>query len=281
MEAIKNFFNPEVLSHNIFVVVAFRVLFLVIFIQIINTVFKFLENKTASKIKNVKQEKQFHTLMATLRSIVNIVISVLFVLEILPKFGIDIRPVLTAAGVLGVAVGFGSKQLVEDIISGIFLIIQGEILVGDYVEIDGNAGTVENLNLKRVAIRDVEGKVYYIRNGMINMVINHTRDFAYAVNSIGVAYKEDIDRVINVITNDVNEELRNGIYSKDILDNIEMLGVESFGDSAIELKFRVKTKTLKHWAVKRELNRIIKNQFDKHEIEIPFPQRVLHIEKEL
>jgi len=280
MEAIKHFFTPEVFFNNIFVNVAFRILFLLVFIQIINFAFKFLESKTSAKIKNAKQEKQFHTLMATLRSIVNIVISVLFVMEILPKFGIDIRPILTAAGVLGVAVGFGSKQLVEDIISGMFLIIQGEILVGDYIEIDGKSGVVENLNLKRVAIRDLEGKVYYIRNGMINMVINHTRDFAYAVTSIGISYNEDIDRVINVITNDVNEELKNGVCAKQVLGNIEMLGVESFGDSSIELKFRVKTKTLQQWAVKRELHKIIKKQFDKNGIEIPFPQRVLHIEKE-
>jgi small conductance mechanosensitive channel len=280
MNAIKIFLNPEIFFQNIFVIVAFRILFLVIFIQIINSVFKFLEHKTAQKIKNGKQEKQFHTLMATLRSIVNIVISVLFILEVLPKFGIDIRPILTAAGVLGVAVGFGSKQLVEDIISGMFLIIQGEILVGDYIEIDGKSGVVENLNLKRVSIRDLEGKVYYIRNGMINMVINHTRDFAYAVTSIGVSYNSDIDKVMNVITNDINEELKNGIYANQILSDIEMLGIDNFADSAIELKFRVKTKTLQQWAVKRELHKILKKQFDKHGIEIPFPQRVLHIEKE-
>ena len=273
-------FNFEALMQNVFVVICIRILVLAAVLMGINIFLDYLAKRATKKITNRKQAKQVTTILATLKSIVDLIIVSIFMMEILPSLGIDIRPFLTAAGVLGVAVGFGSKQLVEDVISGIGLIMQGQILVGDIVEIDGKTGTVEKLNLKLVALRDWDGKVHYIRNGMISVVTNYTRDFAYAIVEIGVAYKEKVDNVIQVVVDIINNELKKGECGQYVMGGVEVWGLDSFGDSSINLKFRIKTKTSFQWKVRRELNRLVKNKFDELGIEIPFPQRTLHIAKD-
>ena len=272
--------NFEALMQNVFVVICVRILILSAILIGINIFVNYLIKRATKRMENPKQAKQVSTILATIKSIINLVIISIFMLEILPNLGLDIRPFLTAAGVLGVAVGFGSKQLVEDVISGIGLIMQGQIMVGDIVEIGGKVGTVEKLNLKLVALRDWDGKVHYIRNGMISVVTNYTRDFAYAIAEIGVAYKEKVDNVIQVVIDVVNNELKKGECGQYVIGDVEVWGLDSFGDSAIKLKFRIKTKTYFQWKVRREFNRLVKNKFDELGIEIPFPQRTLHISKE-
>ena len=270
----------QALMQNVFVIICIRILVLAGILVGINTFLLFLSKRAVKKITNRKQAKQISTILATIQSIIDLIIIAIFMMEVLPKLGIDIRPFLTAAGVLGVAVGFGSKQLVEDVITGMGLIMQGQILVGDIVEIDGKTGTVEKLNLKMVALRDWDGKVHYIRNGMISVVTNYTRDFAYAIVEIGVAYKESVDKVIQVVVDVVNNELKKGECGQYIIGSVEVWGLDSFGESSINLKFRIKTKTSFQWKVKREFNRLVKNKFDELGIEIPFPQRTLHIAKD-
>lgn len=279
--AVLNFLKPEVFFHNIIVAIGIRLIILVCILRGLHLLFNFLADKISSKIENKKQAKQIHTIFSTLRSFVNIFIAALFVLEILPKLGIDIRPLLTAAGVLGIAIGFGSKQLVEDITNGIMIIMQGQLLVGDIVEIGGKTGIVESLNLKMVILRDWDGKVYYIRNGMIDVITNYTRDYAFAIISVGVAYKENVDNVMKVIIDIANNELKNSECGQYLLGNIEMWGIDNFGESSVDLKFRIKTTTMQQWRVKREFQRLIKNKFDELNIEIPFPQRTVHLEKDL
>ena len=280
MDNILAFFKPEVFFHNIFVTIAIRIFFLVLVLKGLHLLIDFAGKKVFENVDNRKQAKQIHTILATVKSILDFIVIALCVMEILPKLGIDIRPILTAAGVVGVAVGFGSKQLIEDVLSGVALILQGQILVGDIVEIDGKLGIVEKLNLKMVVLRDWDGKVYYIRNGMINIVTNYTRDYAFAIVEVGVAYKENIDNVIKTVVELGNNDLKKGSCGEYILSDTEAWGLDSFGDSSINLKFRVKTKTMYQWKVRREFNRLIKNKFDELGIEIPFPQRTLHIEKE-
>lgn len=278
-ESFLNFLKPEVFFHNIFVIVVIRFLLLLLVLKLVHILLSFISNKVTSRIQNKEQSKQVHTIFIALKSLIDIVISALFVMEILPKFGIDIRPILTAAGVLGVAVGFGAKRLVEDIITGASLILEGQIRVGDIIEVCGKTGTVEKLNLKMLTLRDIEGKVYYIRNGMIDVVTNYTRDYSYATIDIGVAYKENIDNVIKTVVNISENELLQGECGQHLLGKIEVLGLDSFGDSSVNLKFRIRTQPTQQWAVAREFNRLIKNKFDELGIEIPFPQRTVHIEK--
>ncbi len=278
MDAVLNFLKPEVFFHNIFVTICIRIIILVLILKGLHLLLDFAGRKVFENVQNRKQSKQIHTIISTVKSVVDFFVVALCIMEILPKLGIDIRPILTAAGVVGVAVGFGSKQLIEDVLSGAMLIMQGQILVGDIVEIDGKIGIVEKLNLKMVVLRDWDGKVYYIRNGMINIVTNYTRDYAFAIVEVGVAYKENVDEVIKTVVDLGNNDLKNGVCGQYVMSDTEAWGIDSFGDSAVILKFRVKTKTMFQWKVRREFNRLIKNKFDELGIEIPFPQRTLHVE---
>jgi small conductance mechanosensitive channel len=196
---------------------------------------------------------------------------------ILEKLGIQIGPILAAAGVLGLAVGFGAQKLVEDVISGFFILLEDQIRVNDVVVISGTGGLVEKVNLRMVVLRDLAGNVHYIRNGSIGTVTNMTKEYSRYVFDIGVAYREDTDEVVEVIKK-VDEEMRADSGFKDlILEPIEILGVDKFADSAVIIKARTKTKPVQQWAVGREFNRRLKKKFDELGIEIPFPHTTLYM----
>lgn len=196
---------------------------------------------------------------------------------ILNGLGVDIRPILTAAGVLGVAVGFGAKRFFEDIITGMSILLEGQVRVGDYIEISGHQGVVEKVDIKLIQLRDTQGRVHYIRNGMVDTVVNYTRDYSYYVFDIGVAYKENVDNVINVLK-EIDEDFRKNSKVKDyVLAPLEIFGLDSFDDSAVIIKARIRTSPIKQWEVGREFNKYIKVKFDEKGIEIPFPQRTVYL----
>ncbi len=204
-------------------------------------------------------------------------IIVVAVLMVLKELGVDIGPVLAAAGVVGIAVGFGAQQLVKDIINGFFILLDDQIRVGDVVQIADKGGLVENVNLRMITLRDLAGNVHFVRNGEITVVTNMTKEYSRYVFDIGVAYRENVDEVIEVIKL-VDETLRNDMaYKYDILEPIEILGLDKFGDSAIIIKARTKTKPIRQWAVGREFNRRLKMKFDELNIEIPFPHTTLYM----
>ena len=187
-------------------------------------------------------KKRADTLSAVIGYLITVTIIVIAAMMILPEIGIEIGPVLAAAGVLGVAVGFGAQHLVQDVISGFFILLDDEIRVGDVVEIAGKSGLVERLNLRMIVLRDLAGNVHYVRNGKIDIVTNMTKDFSRYVFEIGVAYREDVDEVIKVIRQ-VDEGLRTDPeFAPDILEPIEILGLDQFADSAVIIKARTKTK---------------------------------------
>jgi small conductance mechanosensitive channel len=145
------------------------------------------------------------------------------------------------------------------------------------VQIAGQGGLVERLNLRRVVLRDLAGNVHYVRNGKIDVVTNMTKDYSRYVFNIGVAYREDVDHVIEVVKQ-VGEELRKDpVFGAEILEPIEILGVDQFADSAVVIKARTKTKPIKQWSTGREFNRRLKKRFDELDIEIPFPHRTVYI----
>lgn len=264
--------------HNEFVMVLLHLLLFWLFISISN----FLIDKFTSKIVSYKNdtefEKQINTLKLLLKSIVDTIWIVFAVIYILNMLGVDIRPLLTAAGIVGVAVGFGAKRFVEDLITGLLIMLEGQIRVGDVVEINGMKGTVEKLNIKLVVLRDLDGRVYYIRNGMIDVVTNLTRDFSYAMFDIGVAYKENIARVLDILRALGDEFMESEEYKDDILEPIEIFGLDKFDDSAVIIKARIKTRPMQQWAVLRGFNLKIKEKFDELGIEFPFPQLTIHKE---
>jgi len=244
---------------------------------------KFVNKFTEKIIKNIvspngddELQKRVQTLRSISKSSLKIIILAVGSMIILEKIGINIAPMLAAAGVVGVAVGFGSQRFVEDIISGLIILIDDQIRVGDVVKIGDKSGLVEKVDLKMVVLRDLEGNVHFIRNGKIDIVTNMTKEFSFYVFDISVAYKENIDTVIEVIKS-VDEELRrDDSFNQDILEPLEIFGLDKFDESSIVIKARIKTKPIKQWAVGREFNRRLKIAFDKHNIEIPFPQRAVH-----
>ena len=205
-----------------------------------------------------------------------VAIAVFGLYMLLENFGINVAPLLAGAGIVGLAFGFGGQYLIRDVINGVFILLEGQYRINDVVKIGEFGGLVEGLNLRHTKLRDLEGRVIYIPNGEIKTVVNFTQDYANAVLEIGVAYKEKVDQVMTVIK-ELGAEMRNDDYFKKlILEDLEMLGVDSFGESQVTIKFRIKTLPIKQWEVAREFRRRLKNRFDELGIEIPFPHRTLY-----
>lgn len=203
-----------------------------------------------------------------------IVTAILYI--VLEKHGLDMAPLLAGAGIMGLAFGFGGQYLIRDLINGLFILIEGQYRINDVVKIGEYGGLVEDINLRITTLRDLEGRVIIIPNGEIKTVVNYTKEYSQALLNVGVAYKENIDRVMDVIK-EMGKELRKDPYFKRlILDDLEMLGVDDFSDSAVIIKFRMKTLPIRQWEVMREFRRRLKNKFDELGIEIPFPHRTMY-----
>jgi len=242
---------------------------------------KALSKRLVDFIVRQKEDPEFQKRTQTLASIIRYVsvITILLVgtMMVLKEFGIEIGPLLAAAGIVGLAVGFGAQSLVKDVISGFFILLEDQIRVGDVVQIAGKGGLVEKINLKTTILRDLAGNVHYVPNGHIDVVTNMTKDYSRYVFDIGVAYRENVDEVIGVIK-EVDEDLRNDPdYKDDILEPIEILGLDQFADSAVIIKARTTTVPIKQWRVGREFNRRLKKKFDERNIEIPFPHVTLYM----
>jgi len=227
----------------------------------------------ADKIELVER---VHTISGLVTNAVNIIVLSAASLMMLQELGVNIAPLLTGAGIAGLAVGFGAQNLVRDVISGFFFILEDQVHVGDVVEVNGTSGLVEAVKLRTLVLRDLSGTVHVVPNGEITTLSNKTKEFSYAVLDIGVAYKEDTDHV-SAVLHDVGAELKSDSdFNTSILASLEILGVSEFGDSAVVIKIRIKTRPLKQWMIERELRRRIKKAFDAEGIEIPFPHMSLY-----
>jgi len=258
-----------------------RLIVIIIITLVALKLVRIIPGRILATVKKRAEEDESKKRLDTLNSLLNYLLSVtvlgISVVMILGGFGIAIGPILAAAGIAGVAIGFGAQQLVQDIISGFFILIDDQIRVGDVVQTAGTGGQVEKVNLRMTVLRDLAGNVHYIRNSQINIVTNMTQDYSRFVFDIGVAYREDVDEVIEVIKG-VDENLRKDPeFQDDILEPLEVLGLDQFGDSAIIIKARTKTKPIKQWRIGREFNRRLKIAFDEKDIEIPFPHVTLYM----
>ena len=223
-----------------------------------------------------ESKKRLETLFSIFFKIVYIILISIAVTIILSTLGVSIGPILTTAGIFGLAFSFGAQNLVRDIISGIFILYENQVRVGDVACINETRGLIEAINLRTIILRDFLGVVHIFPNGTITSLSNMTRGWSAMVFDIGVAYKEDPDKVMSVME-EVAEELRKDEkYEKDIIEPIEILGVDDFGDSAIVIKARIKTKPIKQWNIGREYRRRLKKAFDEKGIEIPFPHRSIY-----
>lgn len=225
---------------------------------------------------DVELEKRAATLSEIIRRTLGVLIWILAGVMSLKEAGFDIGPLLAGAGVVGVAVGFGAQSLVHDVISGMFLLFENQIRVNDVAVLNGTGGLVEAVNLRTTVLRGQDGTVYVFRNGAINTLANMSHGHSYYVFDIGVAYKEDTDRVIEILKGIADEMLKEESFRSVILAPLEVMGVDRFADSAVIIKARFKTAPVKQWMVGREMNRRIKKRFDAERVEIPFPHMSLY-----
>ncbi|HET6522310.1 MAG TPA: mechanosensitive ion channel family protein [Geminicoccaceae bacterium] len=225
---------------------------------------------------NLVHSRRTRTLANIARNLILVVLLLFGALFVLSELGVNTGPLLAGAGIVGIAVGFGSQRLVQDIITGLFILIGDTIRVGDVVNLGGKSGAVEGMTMRSVTLRSYNGDVHTIPYSTIDTVTNMTRDFSYWVITIGVAYREDVDQVMQVLREIDTQLRREWPYRRLILEPLEIAGVDAFAASAVNIVARVKTRPGEQWKIGRELNRRIKKRFDELGIEIPFPHQTIY-----
>jgi moderate conductance mechanosensitive channel len=222
-------------------------------------------------------KKRITTLTGLLQTIALVLVWGLVVIIALSQMGFDVTPILAGAGIIGLAVGFGAQNLVRDLIGGFFMVLENQVRVGDVAIVNGTGGLVEAITFRTIVLRDLAGVVHVFPNGTINTLSNMTKVWSGYVIDMGVAYKEDTDRVAEVMGR-VAEEMRQDPHWRDrILEPIEIFGVDDFADSAVIIKARLKTQPIQQWNVGREYRRRLKKAFDAEGIEIPFPHHSIYV----
>jgi small conductance mechanosensitive channel len=227
--------------------------------------------------KRMEPTQKMKTLIPMINTAIRIAAAFVGGIVILDQMGVNTTPILAGAGIVGLAVGFGSQTLVKDLINGLFILFEESIRVGDVVVIGGKGGIVEAVGLRTIKMRDLAGNVHVIPNSSIETLMNMTKGYSRYVFDVGVAYREDADEVMGILR-EIGEEMQNDpAYGKDILEPLEILGVDRFEDSAVVIRARITTKPIRQWAVGREFNRRMKRVFDERGIEIPFPHRTIYM----
>ena len=227
--------------------------------------------RTRHKESKGDMQKRTDTLLSVFKGVVRILIIIVGILMILSELGIAIAPVLAGLGIVGIAVGFGAQYLIRDLIAGIFIIMENQYRVGDVARIADIAGLVEEINLRKTVLRDLDGIVHHIPNGEIRVASNFTRQFARVNLNISVGYGTDLNHAIKVI-NRVGQELAaDESWRKVIKSPPKVLRVDNLGDSGIDIKILGDVKPMEQWAVMGELRLRLKKTFDEEGIEIPWP----------
>ncbi len=267
------------LAESTFSIIAVLVLAL-IFWEAVNTGVERYLSLTDIEGKMVKRSARIRTLLPLFRKVVFTVLAVMVTLIVLSELGINIGPLLAGAGVVGLAVGFGAQTLVKDVITGLFILVEDTIAVGDYVDVGGHKGTVESLSIRTIRLRDPSGSVHTVPFSDVGTVLNYTKDFSNVVLNIGIAYRESVDEVMKVIEDLGREMAGDQSLASDIITPLEVQGVQSLDDSAVVIRARIRVRAGTQWGIKREFNRRLKNRFDELGIEIPFPQQTLSFKEE-
>ena len=226
--------------------------------------------------EQVERSQRARTLLPLARNALRVVVGVIAALMILSEIGIDIAPVLAGVGVAGLAIGFGAQTLVKDIITGLFILLEDSVAVGDVVTAGGHTGTVEAITVRTIRLRDLQGHVHTVPFSAVGSVSNMTKDFSYYLIDMGVAYREDYDEVAAVMREVGADLQQDPDFGPNMLEPLEIMGLNSFGDSAVVVRARLKTRPLTQWATGREYNRRLKAAFDARGIEIPFPHTQIY-----
>jgi moderate conductance mechanosensitive channel len=232
--------------------------------------------RIAARMTGAEEVRRAETLGRVFRYVATVGITLIGGVLVLAECGISVAPILGAAGVVGLAIGFGAQSLVKDYFTGIFLLVENQIIRGDVVQIADKSGLVEDLTLRYVQLRDYDGNVHFVPNGLISTVTNMSRGFAYAVIDVGIAYREEIDGALEVMRTVADELAADVAFAGRVLEAFEIAGVERWEDSAVVLRGRFKVRPLEQWNVRREYLRRLKGAFDAAGIEIPFPHVTLY-----
>ena len=232
--------------------------------------------ETLAKNEGASRSARASTLLPLMRKVLGVTLATVVTFTILSELGVNIGPLLASAGVVGIAIGFGAQSLVKDVITGTFILLEDAISVGDVVELGGRKGLVEGMSIRSIRLRDLGGNVHLIPFGEVSAVLNMTKDYSFALMDIGVAYREDVDEVIGVLREIAAQMQADKEFGPLILEPLEVLGLDTFGDSAVNIRIRFKTLPIKQWIVKREFQRRMKRVFDEKGIEIPFPHQTIY-----
>lgn len=283
MDTIMHYFKS--VDWDILIVSGFRVLIILLggwlIMKIIQRLLSRLEQRlhekdTLAGEPPTESAKRVETIVRLIRQAAFIVLWLTVLLVLLKEMGFEVGPILASAGIVGVAVGFGAQNLVRDIISGFFIILENQIRVGDVAIINGTGGLVEKIKFRTTVLRDLGGVVHVFPNGTITTLSNMTNEWSAYVFDIGVAYKEDTDTVMSVMT-EVGEALvKDEKYGPLMLEAPEIFGVDKLDNSAVVIKGRIRTKPIRQWQVGREYLRRVKQAFDQRGIEIPFPHQTIY-----
>jgi small conductance mechanosensitive channel len=229
----------------------------------------------ANPVVTERREQRVGAMESLLKSIITAGITVVIGLMIIDELGYDITPLLASAGILGVALGFGAQSLVKDFLLGIFMILEDQYGVGDVIDLGEAIGTVEAVGLRVTRLRDVNGTVWYVRNGEVLRVGNMSQNWARSVLDIQVGYAENLDRVREALREIAHDMWVDETYKGDIIEEPEVWGVERLDPDAVIVRVVLKTKPMAQWEIAREMRERVKERFDEMGIEIPKPQRVI------
>lgn len=277
MQAIVEIILPWFFSHGvkiiiILVIAYFLKRFINVFIEKLVKKIVFLDDFITEDAKKKREDTLVRIFSVSSFSLLWLIV----ILMILQELGVAIAPLLAAAGVAGLALGFGGQYLIRDLISGLFIIMENQYRIGDIVCFDKTCGEVEDITLRMTTLRDLDGTVHHVPHGEIKKVSNLSKFFARINLNIGISYNADLEHVISVVNKVGNELFQDNEWRDSIIKSPQFLRVNDFADSAIIIKILGETKPLKQWEVTGELRKRLKIAFDKEGIEIPFPQRVIH-----
>jgi small conductance mechanosensitive channel len=228
------------------------------------------------RVDEPEQFKRMATLVRVLRYVATVLITIVAGMLVLHELGLSIAPLLAAAGVAGIAIGFGAQSLVKDYFTGVIMLLEDQARVGDVIEAGGKSGLVEAVTLRHLRLRDYDGNVHYVPNGTISTVTNRSRGYAYAVIEVGIAYRENVDEAFEIM-HEVGRALRlDPELGPKIIEDLEIAGVDRWADSSVILRCRMKTLPLQQWSVRRAFLKRLKQAFDAKGIEIPFPHVTIY-----
>ena len=228
---------------------------------------RLLQAHMLKKTSDAESLKRVGTLARVFRYVFSVVLTIVTIMLVLSEIGISIAPILAAAGVVGLAVGFGAQSLVKDFFTGFFLLLENQVRQGDIVEVAGKSGCVEEVTLRYIRMRDYEGNVHFVPNGTITSVTNKSRVYSYAVVDVRVAYRENMEKVFSLIREIGDDLRRDPVFGAKVLEELEIAGVESFTDTAMIVRARAKVLPSEQANVRRELLRRVTQSFSQSGIE--------------